>query len=864
MGWGDAIGDAASGVAEGAKKAGGKVKKTVDETGDKVDDTVDKTADKVDDTVDKTVGKVDDTVDKTVDKVDDTVDKTTDKAKGTIGETKDKAESAFNETTDEITDTVSSVVGDAQEIKEDTSEDVDQKVDDVSENLRGKIEDAVGGVKNKADDVTDDVGNEVGIIANNVEDKAGDVTDGVSDKVDGVTDSAGNAVDDVQKGADDALRDATGGDIGVSSDWTSMEDSGGIQGTADGIGQEVKEEGREFRRKQSEEGEQFGDFDWSVGGVDLEQKAEDLQAGAQKRGLDAANSMGPSLGGVVLRETGHDALGRKYEDVVGGFAEGIVTRTASNVGGTPKAGMEAVETTAFTLTNPKETAETIPGALSASAVSTAEDFRENPAQAAGGVFGGIALGMGAGRAGLGMGRRVTRSRSSSGSRSGSGQSGGSSPTSGKPRLLTSDRNRGQLIIGRRDRDREGGSSQSDPTGSSSRDGGDSGLLPDNIDEMLEGMENAHSRRDANQRAERNIIDKHLEAGKRQERGDEPRTVTRDREPDTLTRDREPKTVSREPKTSEPTGSGFSQTLDTSVDLSPREKQLAAKIGRQTPSGDLRDLDATRRQTPDTDLRIQMDTASEGSTPAIPGLVGAGAGSDPIQEMEDLRDESESKSTDGSDVEFGDGDLFGVFMPGAQDGGRDWDLPETPGSEIVPPGIGIGSRGDSDSRGDTDTEPDTGQQPDSDSGTRIGTRPDSDSGTRIGTQPDSDTDTRTDTRTGIGPVTDTVPNPPTTDTPPERPPSDPPGLTPPPGRTPPPRDNGGGGGGRGDDGDGWRRIRTPDLDLPGRDDDDKDESWFESAGEGYTVDFVNPLSGETLETDPDDGSDSGIPGLGGML
>jgi len=51
---------------------------------------------------------------------------------------------------------------------------------------------------------------------------------------------------------------------------------------------------------------------------------------------------------------------------------------------------------------------------------------------------------------------------------------------------------------------------------------------------------------------------------------------------------------------------------------------------------------------------------------------------------------------------------------------------------------------------------------------------------------------------------------------------------------------------------------PDLDL-GADDDDEDEVAVGSSVQAYSFDFVDPLSGETLETDSESES-NGIPGL----
>ena len=758
---------------------------------------------------------------------------------------------------EEVVETTKDVAGDA-------ANEVSEKFDGVQETADEELREATGGRIGVSQDFTstEDSGG--------VDNVANEATDEVQNKVDNFKESTREKFDDVQETADEKLREATGGRIGVSDDFTSREDSGGIRNVADKATEPVQEKGREFRQKREEEGEQFGDVDLTLGlggeGDDIEQAAERFQSGVRNRAADAGNYLmdpdnsGRSLGEFVLTETGNEELGQQYDSALRDFGRGVVTGSGAVVGSAPKFGVEAAETTIYTLTNPRDTAAKSTGATSAAAVETVEGFQENPAQATGNLVGGVALGIGASRAASGLRRSGDRSSSTSRTQSKSG------PTSGpnQPRLLTSDRNRGQLIFGRRDGDRDGSGQSGSKTGQSSRDGGGSGVLPDNIDEMLNRMENADtsragSRRDANRRAEEKIIEKRLEEGRRQERGDEPRSVTRDREPDTVTRDREPDTVSRELDTSEPTGSGWWRSNDSSsgVDLSPREKRLAAKLGRQTPSGDLRALDATRRQTPETDLRTQFDVSGSSRGGGVPSVSGAAA-SDPIKEMADLQSQAEASSLDDSDVNFGEIEIFGPAVDSDSGDSNQIskreppELPVNPEPDIAPPGTDTDSRGDSDS--DSDSRSDSDQLPDT--GGRIGTTPDSDTGT----------DSREDARPGTD--TDTImPVPPKVDTPPETGTRTPPGRddglppgqdpTPPGGGRPPGRGIGGGGrdgGGRSRP----RRIPTPNLTLDAGNDDDDGDFWNEAA-EGYTVDFIDPLSGETLETEEDE--NSGIPGLG---
>ncbi|MEY7850899.1 hypothetical protein AB7C87_17065 [Natrarchaeobius sp. A-rgal3] len=153
------------------------------------------------------------------------------------------------------------------------------------------------------------------------------------------------------------------------------------------------------------------------------------------------------------------------------------------------------------------------------------------------------------------------------------------------------------------------------------------LLPENIDEMLGRMERGHEIRAAEQRGRQRVIDEQIEAGRRQEPGREPTTVSRP-EGRTVSRP-DTRTVSREPATDQ-SGPVAGQTRPRSQadsDLSPRETQLAAQLGRETPDVDARGVETVRQQTPETDLRTAMDGSATGFGPgaAMAGSAGLVAG-----------------------------------------------------------------------------------------------------------------------------------------------------------------------------------------------------------------------------------------------
>lgn len=116
----------------------------------------------------------------------------------------------------------------------------------------------------------------------------------------------------------------------------------------------------------------------------------------------------------------------------------------------------------------------------------------------------------------------------------------------------------------------------------------SGSLMDELSDELDRMETGEAIRRGEGRAEQRTLERRLEEGRRQERGDEPRSPTRPESRSVTTGDA--RTVTRGPDTgrSGPTPAQQSiswRGLDT--DLSPRESQLAAQLGRETPTTDLR-------------------------------------------------------------------------------------------------------------------------------------------------------------------------------------------------------------------------------------------------------------------------------------
>ncbi|SDD79558.1 hypothetical protein, partial [Natrinema hispanicum] len=638
--------------------------------------------------------------------------------------------------------------------------------------------------------------------------------------------------------------------IGIGQD--GLPETGAQQFIAD-----VQERGREYNRQ---EGEQFGDFEWQIAGYNLEKGARDFQEGAREAGGNVGSRVAtlvPDAIGAAGAEQAADEIRstttyRTTESFYRGAGEGVGTL----VGGLPVIGMEATETAEFTASNPREAAEQTPDALAGSAVETSRQFREDPARALGSTVAQTALSAGIGRGAS----AVTRS-------------GRLSSTAAKARRKVSDigddmpSDRGQLGGGRGDMiSRRGRGDQSDTDTDPAPSDADS-VLPDNIDEMLEDMERGTGVREANQRAERSFIDDQLEAGRRQERGDEPATVdTRpggdytapDRGGDYVA-DRSPDT-SRSGPTDAQSSTPRSVGLDS--DLSPRESQLAARLGRETPDADLRGVDETRRLTPGVDLReVGSSTAtSSRSATAAGGAVGV---FDPVGEMEDLRTQAEQSGVRADDSPpTGTGGVFDLptledtegLLTGIQDNRDDILGPEIePGESTA---TGTGTR--------TGQTPDVGTQPDV--GTAIGTLPGvaTDTDARAGTDTDTRTRTDTDTRLIVGPDQEQRP-PRDRGRPrdPDRPwtPGDsdrpiPPNNRDPPYRTPsdrtPPRDR-----------DRPPRIRTPDL-YPDADDDDDDEFLFGTAAVGYTFDFGDPLTGETLETDTEDSGSASIPGLGGMV
>jgi hypothetical protein len=206
---------------------------------------------------------------------------------------------------------------------------------------------------------------------------------------------------------------------------------------------------------------------------------------------------------------------------------------------------------------------------------------------------------------------------------------------------------------------------------------------DELSEELDRFETGSAIRRGRQRAEDRIIERRLEEGRRQERGDEPRTVSR---PDTRTVSR-PETRTANPQRVDPnrgptadTGDRF-RGLDT--DLSPRESQLAAQLGRETPEADLRDVFEVPQDPLDTSGGIAIGASRTASTvgtaAGVSGVLGQGA-----------------ETATASDLDFGtapDRDADGLGLGTGVGVGTGLDV--TPG-----PDVGVGS----DTGTDTDLTP----------------------------------------------------------------------------------------------------------------------------------------------------------------
>lgn len=645
-------------------------------------------------------------------------------------------------------------------------------------------------------------------------------------------------IDNLRSAADDNLEALTSGWVGVSDDFTStddatygisddptsMEDSGGVKNVLEEAATPIQRAGKNFQEKRAEEGEQFGDYDWEISGVDLEEGARSFQEDAREFGGNVGETVAYSPAAQGLDLIGQDRAADRLDQISTSATRGAGQGAGDLVGGAPVIGMETAEAVGYSAQNPKEAASKVPGAVSASAVGTAQQFRSDPAQATGSLASQSLIGAGLAR-GATVATRSARAGSRTSSRTGSGSGARS------PRTLADD-NRGQLDLTFRDR---GDSDSSGSSSTGSRDGGSD--LPEEMQDLLDQFENAQSRRDARQRAEQNILEKRLEEGRRQERGDEPRSVSR-REFQSVSRP-DFETVSRGPDTSRsgPTDAqaGSRSSLDT--DLSPRESQLAARLGRETPTSDLRGVDATRRSTPTTDLRVDaaassrsgagtgaaaggsLDLLDQAQEPQVTGDDGEPAGTE-----EDTALESSGSAGAGplallEDVQSGASGLLGEIGPA-----------ETPA---------------------TGTETGTGTSSTATVGPTTGTIPGTDTGTDTGVDTGVDTGTRVGGDTGQEPATGPIADNDSTGTVRDRnPPRDPDNPRGPNDPTTPrdpdnsrfPTDPE-----RPRDPDRTRRIELPDIDI-GSDSDGDDEEMFGAVATSYSFDFIDPLTGEEIETE----------------
>ncbi len=382
---------------------------------------------------------------------------------------------------------------------------------------------------------------------------------------------------------------------------------------------DVQETGREYNREVATEGEQFGDWDWTFRGVDLEEEARDLEEGAREAGGNVGDDVGTAVPDALdivgadqaAEEVRQTQTIKTTESLTRGAGEGV----GSLVGGIPVIGMEAAETTVFAAKNPKEAASKAPAAAAGSATATSRQFREDPARTTGSIASQTLLSAGVGRAastavrGTSTASRVRSAADSTSTR----LTRAAERRVERRRSGTPGTDRGQMSMGdlvperRRDGDSGGSSSGIDVSS-----GGDS-LLPDEIDDFLGNFERGSRIREANRRAEQRTTEKRLEEGRRQERGDEPRTIDTRPGGDYRAPDRGGDYVADPvPDTSRSGPTGPQSSISRSrleTELSPRETQLAAKLGRQTPSADMRGVDNIARTAPETDLRAAEGPAS---------------------------------------------------------------------------------------------------------------------------------------------------------------------------------------------------------------------------------------------------------------
>lgn len=147
-------------------------------------------------------------------------------------------------------------------------------------------------------------------------------------------------------------------------------------------------------------GEQFGDWDWSLGLGDpqedeveagLDAFSNRLHTGSAQAGeklFDAANQ---SAGAAVLEAAGRDELAAQYDRGIRDFGAGIVTGVGALGAQVPQLATEIPEFVGFAMTNPGTTANRLPGAIASRTAVAAESALDNPAQFGGSLVGSAAL-----------------------------------------------------------------------------------------------------------------------------------------------------------------------------------------------------------------------------------------------------------------------------------------------------------------------------------------------------------------------------------------------------------------------------------------------------------------------------------------
>ena len=303
-----------------------------------------------------------------------------------------------------------------------------------------------GGVRNVVDEATDPVEKTANETSDRVGDRVDDVRQKSSEAIDASVDTATDvkrrvtgSVDDVRSGvsdrvdnfqdtADEKLRDATDGKVGVSDDFTSREDSGGVRNVAD----------RGVRTATGGEVGVSDDFtstdDWFDNAEFDRELATDLSRGGVLS-EDADDNSGLLPGEVVGFDISEDRL-RSGSEWVEGYKDRFdenedVTIAGSDVPervleGAAGMGVDILNVPQHVLTaeGAVETAQNTPGALAddpSSFAQTATIFgrdagqamvdeaQENPVEFASGAAFGYVTGAAAGRA-VGQAGRVARDR----------------------------------------------------------------------------------------------------------------------------------------------------------------------------------------------------------------------------------------------------------------------------------------------------------------------------------------------------------------------------------------------------------------------------------------------------------------------